>query len=119
MMIYFSIIPPPNLIAPNDRIALPPRSSPVEPPHIYLLRCVRVFLLVVVFELPVGGHIRQRRFFFQFFYLVQFAAQNEETPPPQPRPTAEPTPPPFPPHRGASSCMRRLVRGAPQRIPRI
>jgi len=35
------------------------------------------FWLVVVFELPVGGHIRQRRFI-QFFYLIR----NEETPPP-------------------------------------
>jgi hypothetical protein len=42
--------PPPNLIAPNDQIALLPCSSPVA--------CV-CFWLVVVFELPVGGHIRQ------------------------------------------------------------
>ncbi len=56
MMIYFSIIPPPpNLIAPNDRIAVPRCSSPVEPPHLYLLRRMHMFLVGVVFELPVAA----------------------------------------------------------------
>jgi hypothetical protein len=51
MRFILVLYPPPNLIAPNNRIALPPRSSLVEPPHIYHLRRVRMFLgLVVVFD---------------------------------------------------------------------
>ena len=83
-MICFSILPPPplpNLIAPNDQIALPPHFSPVEPPHLYLLHHACVFLVVVVFELLVGGHLRPRRLFFIFLSCSVCCPERRDTHP--------------------------------------
>ncbi len=57
---------PPTLLTSRASSPLPPASH------------ARVFGWLLCLT---GGHLRPRRFF-SFFYLVQFASRNEETPPP-------------------------------------
>jgi hypothetical protein len=108
-MIYFSIItPPPNLIAPTIK-----SRSPLAPHRLNLLTfttCVACvyFWLVVVFELPVGGNLRQRGFFFDFF--ISFISPHERKRHP---PTHALTTPPSTRHRREQRRRRRRRRRAP------
>ncbi len=111
MMNYFSITPPPNLIAPNDRIALPPRSSPVEPPHMYRLRRVRVFLVGCCVWL--SSHSKD--VFFRFFISFRRPEQRDI-----PTPHASTTPPSTRHRRERRRRRRRAPAGAgksPNRPP--
>jgi hypothetical protein len=112
MMNYFSITPPPNLIAPNNRIAPPPRSSPVEPPHIYPLRRVRVFLVACCVWL--SGHSKD---FFFLIFLSRSVCRPERRDIPTPHAS---TTPPSTRHRREqrrrrrrSSRRRQVAQSAP------
>jgi hypothetical protein len=109
MMIYFSIILPAQL----DR----PRQSNRAPHRLNLLKftsCVvcMCFWLVVVFELPVGGHIRQRHFFSIFFISFSSPPGTKRHPP-----THASTMPPLMPHHRKQHRRRR--RRAPAGIGKL